>query len=167
MKYAGIFPVGKNGNKEYLLIGRELNGKWDIFGGGVDGNESFRQAAIREFSEESLTMVMPTKSVKKNLIHVVTSDNSTSLFLLPVDYDTNLIQHYNRVYTFITSCGKTRLEDFCSEKTELMWVLWLDVVKSAKNNKKYIQTHAKKLYTRKWFNTNVLSLMEWSKKKTI
>ena len=68
---AGILPTTIYNGKLYFLFGKENkyadSPGWSDFGGGTDNNETFRETALREGSEELIGFLGDKHEIKKLL----------------------------------------------------------------------------------------------------
>ena len=61
---AGVLPFYVKNNTVYLLLGKDVDGKWSDFGGRSEGKDRGRwdSTASREFYEESVGSIMDIQS---------------------------------------------------------------------------------------------------------
>ena len=128
---AGILPVSLHNNKLYFLLGLErddyiadVRGYCD-FGGASDNNENNQQTAIRECFEETNGIL----DSKENLTNKLTSSlilklssKSYTIFLLPYEYSTILVNSYNSNYDCIKEYHPEIVNNNCLfEKKRIQW----------------------------------------------
>ena len=119
IRRAGIIPflVDARGIT-YMLLGlsKEKNPVWADLGGRREGNETTLQTAIREFNEESRSVL----SIDLNRITkiIITGHNKPDQVIIVIEIDPT--QHnININNNFINTIPKTKYED---EMTELRWI---------------------------------------------
>ncbi|CAH6418138.1 Hypothetical protein HVR_LOCUS10 [uncultured virus] len=154
-KYTGITPYSydEHGSITFLL-GRESiipgwseSGKWSDFGGSPDHEtENVLDSAVRECFEETMGILGCQQTLKDKLQTcsqiVITNDKSSAMiYLMPIEYDTNLPIHFNRIYNYLTKCSQDhpswkgfRYIPSCPEgyyeKIEMKWVT-INTIKNA------------------------------------
>lgn len=104
---AGILPTTIIKGKVYLLFGKENQYEdsapgYSDFGGGVDGNETLLQAAIREGGEELTGFLGTDAEVKRMVKRTYNIDiNNYRTHIFRMEYDPMLEKYYNNNQRFI------------------------------------------------------------------
>ena len=148
-----VLPLAVHEDQHLLLLGQEKSsGKWTAFGSHREKGESVLQAAVRECWEESMGLLGNKRFIKQQILATAARGRRTdpeipvpfpvhqkhtahtSYFLMGMDFDPNLVQHFANVRRFAAECGgfqnkKDRLAGACTEKTRLAWVRWEDLRK--------------------------------------
>jgi ADP-ribose pyrophosphatase YjhB (NUDIX family) len=132
MVAGSILPVAIKKNKLYFLFGKENPMEdsakgWSDFGGRCENNETPREAALREGSEE-LTGFLGNPSQIKKLMEkngepYVISHNNYHVHIFLMDYDENLPMYYNNNHSFLWNNmdNKVLNDSKLFEKIEIDW----------------------------------------------
>jgi hypothetical protein len=149
---AGILPTTIYNGKLYFLLGKENkyadSPGWSDFGGGTDNNESFTETAMREGSEELTGFLGDKQDIKKLLskgTFIIQNDDRYRMFLVALQYDSQLPFYYNNNYRFLDKkLDETLLKTSkIFEKSEIKWVC-IDYLIKMKN--KFRSFFKKKIY---------------------
>ena len=132
MVAGSILPVAIKKNKLYFLFGKENPMEdsakgWSDFGGRCENNETPRDAALREGSEE-LTGFLGNPSQIKKLMEkngepYVISHNNYHVHIFLMNYDENLPMYYNNNHSFLWNNmdNKVLNDSKLFEKIEIDW----------------------------------------------
>ena len=132
MTASSLLPVTIYKGKLYFLFGKENELEdsakgFSDFGGGMEGNETVLETALREGSEELTGFLGTSKDLKSHIdrngdtFPIVVNKYHMNLFYLP--YDENLPKYYNWNHRFLWDrmdvqlLNKTKL----FEKIEIQW----------------------------------------------
>lgn len=128
---AGILPTTIHNNKIYFLFGKENKYNdtpgWSDFGGGKDSNESQKETAIREGTEELTGFLGLEKDLKKKLNKYGTYNINYGNYrthIFPIEYDDKLPFYYNNNQVFLQKMldpniiQKTKI----FEKEKIKWI---------------------------------------------
>tara|TARA_B100000963_G_scaffold102977_1_gene89135 strand:+ start:2481 stop:2957 length:477 start_codon:yes stop_codon:yes gene_type:complete len=139
----GILPVAIYKGKLYFLFSREWikskeGGKWSDFGGSKEGNESYKETAIREGCEESCGFLGSKKNIENlidnNTIAEITL-NGYRTYLVLIKYDSRLPKRFrdkfNRTYKSKPWLVEERNGLF--EKDMLRWYTYEELSKKYKS----------------------------------
>jgi hypothetical protein len=153
---AGILPTTIIKGKVYLLFGKENQYEdsapgFSDFGGGVDGNETMLQAAIREGGEE-LTGFLGTyaevKRMVKRTYNIDSDDKQYRTHIFRMEYDPMLEKYYNNNQRFIQS--KLNREYIKKvkifEKAEIHWFCIDDLPKHRMKFRHFYREVVDKIY---------------------
>jgi 8-oxo-dGTP pyrophosphatase MutT (NUDIX family) len=132
MVAGSILPVTIHKNKLYFLFGKENSMEdsakgFSDFGGGLEGNETPYQTALREGSEELTGFLGNSKELEKRIkqgggvYKISHNDYHVHMFFLP--YDENLPKYYNDNHRFLWDKmnNKTLNDSKLFEKIEICW----------------------------------------------
>lgn len=132
MVAGSILPVAIKKNKLYFLFGKENPMEdsakgWSDFGGRCENNETPRDAALREGSEELTGFLGDPSQIKKlmekNGEPYIIRHNDYHVHIFLMDYDENLPMYYNNNHSFLwTKMDNKVLNDSkLFEKIEIDW----------------------------------------------
>lgn len=137
---AGIIPFTKIGEKIAILLGKEMEGKWSPFAGGVEDGENIKLAANREFKEEIMGFYRDDEIIpymRDELRLTIRGRDTTYLYLVPFDYDPNLSNYFSNILSFFSKCTRGKnmwglpIIPSCPEgyleKSEIAWFLLDDI----------------------------------------
>ena len=131
VKRAGIIPWIIDGNGEtYLLLGLDKKDKvWADLGGRTEKEETTLETAIREYLEESRSVL--TVDLKRTSIGVISNvrKNYKQVILFVNIIPNSYILNINE--TFQKTIPKNKYED---EMSELRWLRWEDFMSLSNKN---------------------------------
>ena len=139
----GVLPVAIYKGKLYFLFSREWinakddGGKWSDFGGSKEGNETYKDTAIREGHEESGGFLGSKKNIKKlvnnSSIAEITA-NGYRTYIVLVDYDPNLPKKFRDNFNSVLKSKPWLIEEHNGlyEKDMLRWYSYEDISKKYK-----------------------------------
>ena len=134
----GILPVAIHKGKIYFLFSREWikskddGGKWSDFGGSREGDETYRETAIREGYEESGGF-LGSKNNIKNLVDNHTllnvTKNGYSCYLVLIDYDASLPKRFRNKFKKVLDSKPhmVKKHNGLYEKDMLRWYSYEDM----------------------------------------
>ena len=142
---AGILPIATTqcGNI-YFLFGEErykvheTASGWADFGGGRNNNESDKNMAIREFTEETSGFFGDKsdarKLMNKSKLTIQTNDHKYTTFTVPIMYDEKLPIYFNNQVRFLKEYmdESTLNKSTMHEKQEMKWFTF-DQLREDKN----------------------------------
>ena len=147
---AGILPTAIYKGQLYFLFGLEnehadTKGYAD-FGGGRDGNETWMETAIREFTEETTGFWGSEEDIKKQIDNVGSAflDHQGSkhkndfyrTYIVPFPYDETFVTFYNNNHAFI----KKRLPEAVYRESKIFeksHVVWMSVNELARKKRQF------------------------------
>ncbi len=109
----------------YMLLGEEADDKtWSGFGGGLEGDETFKEAAVREGFEEAMGLIGSKASLRENVRKFkMFPETAHQYWLLHVPWNPALVQQFSNVRAWVLSCqGVDTLSKACMEKSAAAWV---------------------------------------------
>jgi 8-oxo-dGTP pyrophosphatase MutT (NUDIX family) len=143
MVAGSILPIAFHKNKLYFLFGKENPMEdscpgFSDFGGGLEGNETVFQTAVRECAEEISGFFGDEKDIrrwiKQNGGYFLSKHGDYHIHIVLTEYDENLPKYYNQNHRFLWSrmdkhyLNKTKL----FEKIEICWFS-VDDLKTRRN----------------------------------
>jgi len=153
---AGILPTTIIKGKVYLLFGKENQYEdsapgYSDFGGGMDGNETMLQAAIREGGEELTGFLGTDKEVKrlvKRTYNIDSDDKQYRTHIFRMEYDPMLERYYNNNQRFIQKrLDKEIIKKVkIFEKAEIHWFCIDDLPKYRQKFRHFYREVVDKIY---------------------
>ena len=154
---AGVLPIAFHKGKIYFLFSREwINavedpGLWSDFGGSKDGNESYRETAIRECYEESNKILGSVKTIEGLVNKSIKSItlNGYRTYIVLINYDVNLPRKFRNDFLKVKNNNYDIVskENGLYEKDMIKWVSYNDL----KNNN---------LKFRKWYKKFIREILK-------
>jgi 8-oxo-dGTP pyrophosphatase MutT (NUDIX family) len=150
MVAGSILPVALHKNKLYFLFGKEnpmedSSRGFSDFGGGVEGNETPYDTAMREGGEELTGFLGGEPDIRKLVsknggVYPITV-GTYHVHIFALDYDPNLPMYYNNNHRFLwdrmdkTLLNKTKL----FEKIEIEWFSLADMKRRMSEFREFYQ----------------------------
>jgi hypothetical protein len=106
-KAAGILPIVIINKKMYYLLGKNHYNTYCDFGGSKENFETSQQTAIREFDEESMSVLYDINKLKKTihmLPYVYNKEYNYIMYILLIDHKPDIINTYNKLLKKLKSC---------------------------------------------------------------
>jgi hypothetical protein len=141
---AGVLPVALYKNQLYFLFGQEQDTKeWSDFGGGSEPNETPRQTAVREATEELNGFYGDKQGIQrllqKQLVAKLHFDTYTT-FLVHVQYDPMLPTYFANNHKYMRAYLPRQVgEDGMFEKRQIAWLTVGQVRKQKKQFRGFYQ----------------------------
>jgi hypothetical protein len=169
MVAGSILPVTIHKNKLYFLFGKENEladtPGYSDFGGGLEKNETPYDTALREGSEELTGFLGDSNQIKNHIekhggVYKI-QHNTYHMHIFFLEYDENLIKHYNDNHAFLWSrlnkkfLNNTKL----FEKSEIAWFSQDDMIKRKSEFRNFYQEIVDKL------NAEIPNIRRFLKKK--
>lgn len=152
---AGILLYSKNEKgKLVFLLGKERDGTdkkrnnlYCDFGGGRERNETPKQTAIREFSEESMDAINDINFFKKMIMNAKMVHNKNYYeYVIKIKYNNDIVKSFNRIIKKLKKCyvcnkykGHKIYGIACPpelglvEKTEFRWFTPIEILSTHKH----------------------------------
>jgi hypothetical protein len=146
MVAASVLPIAKHNNKIYFLFGRESDEDetpgFSDFGGGIKPGENTFSAAFREFTEETTGIFGGAEESMKKAQHCEIykiihgkDEKAYNIYVVPFEYDTTVVKHYNNIQKFIHDSIKDKNflhKTAIFEKIEMCWMTREEALKRKK-----------------------------------
>lgn len=151
----GILPVALHNNTIYFLFSREYihskdkGGLWSDFGGSREGNETYKETAVREGFEESSGILGSKKNIE-NLINNYTlktiTVNGFREYLVIINYDPLLPKRFREYFLKVKRDHPNMInKNGYFEKDKLAWVSINNLDKFQKNFRPWYKNIIKKI----------------------
>lgn len=163
---AGVLPYAQVEGVTWFLIGREVYGRaqntWADFGGSRHSkSENIATCAAREFTEETLGLLMLKAEARQKLgpfIDVKTSSSGRGyyrMYLMPIDYDPKLPGRYSTTYAYLRGIKAMKPH---LEKKELMWIRAEDLFALGRGSRVLLSSRGHRIVLRDPFAMSVRAL---------